>query len=164
MRKTSLSIIIATLLVFVARYLFDRATGQEDILSAGIIAGIFAAIGSVLNYVVQKLKAQSADGKSLSESWTRYLLFGWITSLMFVLVDAFLEINQITSALFMNYFIIPAVAAVVLSVLVTIFTMVKVIKFDGQRIDYAPAYFVAATIINSVMLYVFVLTSFKRAQ
>ena len=93
--------------------------------------------------------------ESLSAQWTPYLLFGWIISLIIVILDN-LSNTIVYTKTFAQFFMGSVNAAIAYSVLAVIVTFVKTYKFDYKAINLPAAYAIGATLLNSVMLWLFV--------
>jgi hypothetical protein len=152
MTKNSPAILVATVLIFLARALeFQK---KSDILDTAALASLFGAISWGLDRIVTRL-VMSKGAAGLSVDWVPHLLFGWIVSLIIVILDN-LSNTILYTKTFPQFFIGIANAVIVYSVLAVLVTFVKAKKFDHKTITLPVAYVMSAVLLNSVMLYLFI--------
>jgi len=152
MTKNSPAILGATVLTFLARSLeFQK---ENDILGSALIAFVFGGISWGLDSFVTRL-VKSGAATPLSAQWTPHLLFGWIASLVIVILDS-LSNTFVHTISFPQFFMGVVNAVIAYSGLAIIVTFVKTYKFDRGTISSPAAYVICAALLNSTMLYFFI--------
>jgi hypothetical protein len=151
-KKNAPAILVATILIFVARALEFQS--ENDLFSSAFVAGVFGVITSVVDYFATRLgKSQGAPG--VSAQWAPYLLFGWIISLIIVILDI-LSNTFLHTKTFSEWLSGIVSGVIAYSVLAVIGTFAKAHKYDHKAINLPVAYALVAVLLNSVMLYFFI--------
>ncbi len=156
MKANAPGILLATVLVFLARALFFQK--EIDPISNSLIAAAFGIIGFILRYGVKyvaKPFGKVPDTETLSTKWTSNLVLGCILALVLVNIDGLSNMYLGTPSV-PNFLLSPFFAAVVIALFATILTLVKSAETGAERIPYPWLYATTSLIVNSFLIFGFV--------